>query len=363
MLNFKYLCSKMSSKSFHYNYYVIVLLLCFALIECTSENQFNPDKYYPLINQAELAVTEENYEQALNQYQEAFKYTVKPFGKDAYNAALTAAISGKTELRDTYLQLIINNCDDLIYLRSQFVDQYLKPGEWDKMILSRKMDYDPDLRDEMTEILEQDQLFRPDYDNYDDTINQNRIINMDKILNMTDKAGYPSHYEIGYQPRLKSQQHDIVLHHTAQRRSKDKTVTDLEPILKKAVQQGRFDPEQAILYMWFQNDVEKGRFETCNTWQYRHPALPDSLNSKIWIPKLTKEDIEKANAIRSQWHANTIEDIMTKTLFITQSIHPFKFSSVSNSIANFPKDISLEEALLQYQAFTSMRQEFRTAGM
>jgi len=195
-------------------------------------------------------------------------------------------------------------------------------------------------------------MFRPMYDTHDDTINANRKINLKRILELADSNGFPSQVELGYSDYLRSQPHDIVLHHTAQRRSYDKTVVDLEPILKTAVQNGRFDPEQAIFYLNYQDDKEKGRFEVYSSWQYKHPLLPDSLNNKVWFPKLDEQQLTIVNDKRKEWYANSITDIITKANFLNKSGLPFIFTSVRKSIGNLHNDFDKTTALEQYELFT-----------
>ncbi|WP_046745424.1 hypothetical protein [Kordia zhangzhouensis] len=223
----------------------------------------------------------------------------------------------------------------------------------DKLVYKREIKYNQKLRTEFNEIHARDQLFRPMYETHDDTINSIRKINLKRILELTDSDGFPSQVELGYDNYLRQQPHYIILHHTAQRRSYDKTVIDLEPILKSAVKSGRFDPEQAIFYLNFQNDMEKGSFEVYSSWQYKHPILPDSLNNKIWFPKLTKEQISKVNEKRKEWYANSISDIVRKTEFLNKSDLPFVFTSVRKSIANLHDDFDKETALKQYNGMTS----------
>ncbi len=221
------------------------------------------------------------------------------------------------------------------------------------------MEYNPNLRKEFKTIHERDQLFRPMYETHDDTINANRKINMERILNLNDSIGFPSHFELGYTNYLRGQKHDIVLHHTAQRRSYDKTVIDLEPILYKAVQEGRFDPDQAIFYLNFQNDIEKGPFEVYSTWQYRHPLLPDSLNNKVWVTKLDAKQKLEANIKRKEWNANSIEEIAIKSTFLAKSNLPFIFTCVRNSIRNLSDEFDKETALKQYKIGTSFLKEYK----
>jgi len=276
-----------------------------------------------------------------------------------FNAALVCQYSKQYLERDSYLQIIINNSDELEFVERIFVGIYITNDEWQKLKDIREVKYDPTLRQEFKDIQKRDQLFRPMYETHDDTINANRIINLNRILNFKNTVGFPSHFELGYTKNLRGQYHDIVLHHTAQRRSRDKTITDLEAILFEAVNQERFDPEKAIFYLNFQNDLEKEKFEVYSTWQHKHPLLPDSLNNKIWLTKLDANHKEEANRKRKEWQANSLGEIAKKTSYLTKSNLPFIFTCVRKSIGNFSTDIDKETALKQYEMATRFKEEFK----
>lgn len=131
----------------------------------------------------------------------------------------------------------------------------------------------------------------------------------------------------------------------------------MEPILKSAVKNGRLDPEQAIFYLNFQNDNEKGIFEVYSSWQYKHPLLPDSLNNKVWYPKLDEEHLSRVNEKRKEWFANSLTDISIKANFMNKSKLPFIFTSVKKSIGNLHDDLDKETVLEQYQMMTSRMTE------
>ena len=331
---------------------IFYLLIVAIIFSCSSTKEYNSEKYFEHINNAELAICDENYEKAINEYEVAFNAIEKPFGKDVFNSALSSQLTNDYEKRDIYLQQIINNSNELDFVKSVFVNNYMTEQEWNKLVSKREIKYDQNLKTEFNEIHDRDQLFRPMYETHDDTINSNRKINLKRILELTDSNGFPSQLELGYSNYLRRQSHDIVLHHTAQRRSYDKTVIDLEPILKSAVENGRFDPEQAIFYLNFQNDIEKGMFEVYSSWQYKHLLLPDSLNNKVWFPKLNEQQLTKVNDKRKEWYANSISDIITKTEYLNRSGLPFVFTSVRKSTGNLHNDFDKKTALEQYDLFT-----------
>lgn len=333
------------------------LLLLTIIFSCSETKEYNSQKYFEHINNAELAICDKNFEKAINQFELAFGTIEKPFGKDVFNVALSSQLIKNDEKRDYYLQQIINNSNELDFVKSVFVSKYITEQEWEKLVSKRELKYNQTLRTEFNEIHARDQLFRPMYETHDDTINSNRKINLKRILELADSDGFPSQVELGYSNYLTSQPHYIVLHHTAQRRSYDKTVTDLEPILKSALNNGRFDPEQAIFYLNFQDDQEKGKFEVYSSWQYKHPLLPDSLNNKVWFPKLDEYQTKKANELRKQWHANSLSDIIKKSEFLNKGELPFLFSSVKTSIGNLKDDLNKETVLEQYGLFTNQMTE------
>jgi len=322
--------------------------------------EYDAARYFNLVNQAEMLICQEDFEEAADLYAHAFQVIRKPFGKDVFNAALCCQYSKKFAERNKYLQMIINNSDDLEFVRSVFIDKhYLNEAEWQILIGKRKVEYDLLLRKEFKEMLERDQLFRPMYESHDDTIKANEIINFRRISELTNSSGFPSQIELGFSEYFRNQDHDIVLHHLSQRRSRDKTVVDLEPILFKAVQEGRFDPEGAIFYLNYQNDIEKGMFEVYATEQIKHPLLPDSLCDKIWLPDLSDEQIVMANNKRKEWNANTLEEIAAKTDFLSKSKLPFIFSSVRKTIGNLRDDFDKETALEQYNMFTEYLKPYK----
>ncbi|NRB84876.1 MAG: hypothetical protein HRU49_14060, partial [Winogradskyella sp.] len=258
------------------------------LIKCDYNNE-SITKYHFLTNKAEIAICDGDFDRASQNYSLAFKEIKKPFGPDVYNAVISNQLSNNLDERDLNLQLLINNSDDLSLLKSIFVNTYIDENLWNSFMDKRTTEYDERLRNEFKSIFERDQLFRPMYDTHDDTIQANRMVNMNRILSITDSLGFPSQIELGYRKSLRGQNHDVVLVHTSQRRSSNKNIIDLEPILCKAV-----------------NDKDKRDFEVYSTSQYKHHLLPDSLNNKIWLLNLNKEEYGRANEIRKKWNADQL---------------------------------------------------------
>ncbi len=89
----------------------LILILLFLLPYrgsggCYAQGDFTRI-YHPIINEAELAIVDTNYYDALDFYKEAFANVKKPFAKDYYNAAICAAMVGKMPLVFDYLEKIV----------------------------------------------------------------------------------------------------------------------------------------------------------------------------------------------------------------------------------------------------------------
>ncbi|GAB3506216.1 hypothetical protein [Emticicia fontis] len=63
--------------------------------------------YHPIINEAELAIVDTSYHEALAFYNEAFANVEKPFAKDYYNAAICATLVGKMPVAFDFLEKIV----------------------------------------------------------------------------------------------------------------------------------------------------------------------------------------------------------------------------------------------------------------
>ena len=74
---------------------------------------------------------------------------------------------------------------------------------------------------------------------------------------------------------------------------------------------------------------------------------------------MNKEKYERANEIRKRLNADQLEDIATKSDFISRSNIPFIFTSVMTFVENMPTDLTLEEALEQYKMTTSDKKPFK----
>ncbi len=84
----------------------LLLLLYFYSSTSYAQTDFTRI-YHPIINEAELAIVDTNYHEALAFYNEAFANVEKPFAKDYYNAAVCATLVGKMPVVFDFLEKIV----------------------------------------------------------------------------------------------------------------------------------------------------------------------------------------------------------------------------------------------------------------
>lgn len=321
----------------------------FLITGCTV-NEVDIQKYHELVNRAELAICSDRLSISSQLYQEAFSHIDKPFGKDLFNAAL---VEGQLHNKMTllqYLQQLVNNLDEFDYLKSAFVNSKISNQEWQNLLDNREVSFDPVLKKEVEEILNRDQMYRPDYDTHDSLIYDNLIINLQWIVEKIKFSEFPAHQELGYRYSFRGQDHHLVLHHTAQRRSYDKTMLDLEPILYEAVQSGRLDPERAIQYLIYQNDNLD--FQNYTVWQFQHSLLPDSLTSVYWSTDLTEKS-SLVDSTRLTWMACSMTDAEKKAKYLSENLSSdYIFTSVNRAEGNLDERLEFEEAMATFKLLT-----------
>lgn len=341
-------------------YLACSLALLSSLMGCQQgpSGNNNGAAYFSKIKDAEQLICQEQFSEAVHTYQLAFNEIEKPFGKDVFNAALASAIIGQTAQRDTFLQFIINNTIDLTFVQSVFLEQYLNIEAWNVLIHQRQLEIDEQMLGASKAMFDREQLYRPQYGTHDAEIEANRKLNLAQVLEITDESGFPCHFTMGYRRGMLGQDFHVVLHHTAQRRGKDKSIFDLKPLLKEAVEQGRFDPETAIFYLSFQNEAN-GRYDMLSTWQYKNPLLPDSLNQLVWISKFSEAEKAEIDSTRAEWHANSINEVLMKAAFLAKSDYPFIFSGVKTAVRTLRDDLGAEQVLERYQVATGRMEAYQ----
>lgn len=113
--------------------------------------------YHPIINEAELAIVDTNYYEALDFYKEAFANVKKPFAKDYYNAAICAAMTGKLSLTFDYLEKIVEKGYPSDSLRKDVFFHYVADtckrwGDFEKQMRLVKPNINWEVRDSLKKL-------------------------------------------------------------------------------------------------------------------------------------------------------------------------------------------------------------------
>jgi hypothetical protein len=134
---------------------ILLLLLLYASLS-QAQGDFTRI-YHPIINEAELAIVDTNYYDALDFYKEAFVNVKKPFAKDYYNAAICAAMVGKTSLVFDYLERIVEKGFPADSLRKDAFFHYMADtckrwNDFEKQMRLVKPNINKELRDSLNKL-------------------------------------------------------------------------------------------------------------------------------------------------------------------------------------------------------------------
>ena len=248
--------------------------ICFLFYGNLSLAQVDFTKdYYPQIYKAEAAIVEEDYPEALQNYQAAFSNVSKPFARDYLNAAFTAL---KTENTTAALQY----CDSLMAKgvgKEFFVGHTTLSPLWqteggknflstfETKHLSLNKGRDTSLAKLFKAMAELDQEFRrkPNaYKAYADTIRKIDSLNIGQLREIIKQHGFPNENMVNVvNPVSNSLPASIVFHHYCQslsinREGKYNFLQDFA----EAVRKGELDPHQLAFLISLQNEksVELG---------------------------------------------------------------------------------------------------------
>lgn len=113
--------------------------------------------YHPIINEAELAIVDTNYFEALDSYKEAFANVKHPFAKDYYNAAICASMVGKLSLTFEYLEKIVEKGYPSDSLRKDVFFHYVADtckrwNDFEKQMRLVKPNFNTELRDTLNKL-------------------------------------------------------------------------------------------------------------------------------------------------------------------------------------------------------------------
>lgn len=229
--------------------------ICFFLISsnCAFAAPDYVTDYYPVINEAERSITEQDYAAALNAYQYAFAAVPSPFARDYYNAALCALLLKEEKQTYNYLTKLVEKGVSIDYLERQpLLDSLAGTRHWKKFKRKYKKQRrayqkraNLDLRADLDELYARDQYFRQAPGGlrvYGDTLRKIETANVQQLLAWVEQHGYPGENLIGVADTLEQLPRFTIV---IQRQTRARQGYDFFPVLRNAVQKGLLAPQAA----------------------------------------------------------------------------------------------------------------------
>lgn len=185
---------------------MIRILILSVLFNSTLASQ-SIEKYYQLINKAELKIINDSIPSAIEDYKIAFNSFEKPFSKDIHNALICSIKNGDNNLASELVKRLISlGCDLEFFRTNNNLDDYIKTKYWFEVVSLypslRKQYYSKinlDLRSKIESFLCRDQFWRHQDPNYtvlkDSTFLEDE--NLMEELHKIFESGYPDEYDVG----------------------------------------------------------------------------------------------------------------------------------------------------------------------
>lgn len=303
---------------------IIIIFICYSTISFGQIKDFC--QYQETINKAELNIVNVNKIQALNIYYDLLTTSDGNFAKDIYNSLILAKELNRLDTLFTLLDLVkFKNFDnDYLLGLPEFSDLH-KCVKWQEFIESNnKVIYiDTALRSKINDLHTRDQLFRikeGSYEKYGDTIRKLDSINMDYLISLVSRGGLPGEKEIGARDFNSGQGYDIVFHHHNQKRSRNRKLLNITPILVNQVKEGRIEPNKCAIWLEYQS----GEF-TAGVFDVLRVSFDGKL-SNYYAPPYSKEKKLLIDEYRKWISLEPIEDYYKKIHFVASSnVNKFKF--------------------------------------
>jgi hypothetical protein len=215
-------------------------------------SQSNYIVYSNYINKAELRITDKKFSEALIYYDSALSVKKIPFARDAYNAAVCAAIVKNNNKCYSYLKTLIDKGSSLKYIQSvDVLNDFLKTKNGRQLVEYTKhndVHYNRRLRSIIDSLEAADQFFRQKegkYAVYMDTIKKIDASNAFSLVKFVDQYGFPSEEMIGINDDILTLQlpyYAIIAH---QQNGSPSSVMNFSEILKTALKNGEIEPHIA----------------------------------------------------------------------------------------------------------------------
>jgi len=316
----------------------LLLGVCLILTSAT-RTAAAPDfvtEYYPVINQAELSIMDQDYAAALNAYQYAFAAVPSPFARDYYNAAICALLLQDEKQTYEYLEKLVAKGLSLDYLTQQpLLDSLAGTRHWKKFrrkYKKRRRAYEEraklDLRADLDELYARDQYFRKAEGGlrvYGDTLRKIETANVHRLLEWVEQYGYPGEDLIGVADTLEQLPRFTIV---IQRQTKARKGYDFSSMLRDAVHEGKLAPQPAAYLL--EQQVGRSTYGSKAFVRVNCSACEDDKNKPEYLGRYLLEnrsetEQEQVAAQRETLGLEPLEDYRRKVLY-NLSDHRFKLT-------------------------------------
>lgn len=318
----------------------IFLVFCSGLA-CFGQSADFTKVYYPNINDAEMAITRQEFRLALTYYKTAFGSEESGFARDYRNAILCAIHTEDDAFAFNYLEkMILKGLDKTFLADTIFKPLNRKPG-WGKLMdaydrLHHKSltSIQGNLLRELVAMEERDQLFRSkegSYKVYGDTIAKIDIENVLRFQQLVADYGFPSEDIIGAFSSEQNAPYNLILHHQAQnlsnRKYKFPLAPSLAPILVKAAKEGKCSPAHAGFLLSLQNDPSLRYY----AWGINQVSENGVLQPYFLLDKIPDDQLNGINQLRAEIGLESMDDFRMKCQFWLDNPNtPFKLNGYAN---------------------------------
>lgn len=308
--------------------------------------QLNPNlnKYYNLVNIAEINITNNKIYEAYSNYKMAFKIRETPFEIDQYNFAVCCAILNKKHKSFKHIKFLIEYgypADSLINNKEL---KYLKKQKWQNKINEISIKYNIQLKNKLDSLLNQDQKFRiKDKHKYKDIIFKIDSTNAITLINKKDFFCCFSETKIG----VDLTPIRIIVMHNFQNLTFGKDLNSLYDLLNSCVYSGEIDVRKAAYYLQGYN-VENYGSSFRGISRYGYLYTEDGITKKSELSKPGIPNFQITNEIninRMKIGLCPIEDYIKKIKFnyFNKSFRLINSADISNIY--FADEENYEKAL------------------
>lgn len=279
--------------------------------------QLNPNlnKYYNLVNKAELNITNNKIYEAYSNYKMAFKIRETPFEIDQYNFAVCCAILNKKHKSFKHIKFLIEYgypADSLINNKEL---KYLKKQKWRKKTSNISVRSKTKFKISLDSLFIMDQKFRKiDKIKYRDTIFKIDSINAISVINLKNKYDSFSETQIG----LDLTPLRLIIMHNFQGLSKGKNLLSLYDLIYDCVQIGEIDVRIMAYYIQGYGVINIGDGIGCGIIRYGYSYFEngEKKKSELSSPGLANISIDnEININRKNIGLCSIDEYRKKIIF------------------------------------------------